>query len=203
MVYIAQGDLAGAREAMRLVSPAVTPSELAAFFGLYWDMYWVLDEPAQRLLLQSSPAIFPDRESWATVLMQLYAVRGDTAMARTYADTAHAANAEILRAAPNDAQRIVIGSLQLAFLGRRSEAIAAAERAMSIAPLATDADNGPYYQLLAARTFLQLGDHARALDLLEPLLKVPFFVSAGWLRIDPDFAALRGNPRFERMIKGS
>ncbi len=203
MVYIAQGDLAGAREAMRLVSPAVTPSELAAFFGLYWDMYWVLDEPAQRLLLQSSPAIFPDRESWATVLMQLYAVRGDTAMARTYADTAHAANAEILRAAPNDAQRIVIGSLQLAFLGRRSEAIAAAERAMSIAPLATDADNGPYYQLLAARTYLQLGDHARALDLLEPLLKVPFFVSAGWLRIDPDFAALRGNPRFERMIKGS
>jgi TolB-like protein len=203
MVFIAQGDLAGARKAMRLVSPAVTPSELAAFFGLYWDMYWVLEEPGQRLLLESSPAIFPDRESWATVLMQLYAIRGDTTLARAYADTAHDANVEILREVPNDAQRTVIGALQLAFLGRRAEAIAAAERAMSLAPLATDADNGPYYQLLAARTYLQLGDHARALDLLEPLLNVPFFVSAGWLRLDPDFMALRGNPRFERMIRGS
>jgi TolB-like protein len=203
MVFIAQGDLAGARQAMRLVSPAVTPSELAAFFGLYWDMYWVLEEPGQRLLLEASPAIFPDRESWATVLMQLYAIRGDTTLARAYADTAHAANVEILREVPNDAQRTVIGALQLAFLGRRAEAVAAAERAMSLAPLATDADNGPYYQLLAARTYLQLGDHARALDLLEPLLNVPFFVSAGWLRLDPDFMALRGNPRFERMTRGS
>jgi serine/threonine-protein kinase len=203
MVFIAQGDLAGARQAMRLVSPAVTPSELTAFFGLYWDMYWVLDEPGQRLLLESSPAVFPDRESWATVLMQLHAIRGDTTRARAYADTAHTANAEILRAAPNDAQRTVIGALQLAFLGRRAEASAAAERGMSLAPLATDADNGPYYQLLAARTYLQLGDHARALDLLEPLLEVPFFLSGGWLRIDPDFSALRGNPRFERLIRRS
>ena len=29
-----------------------------------------------------------------------------------------------------------------------------------------------------------------------------FFISAGWLRIDPDFTALRGNPRFERMVRG-
>jgi TolB-like protein len=201
MVYIAQGDLAGARRSMNLVSPALTPIEVAAFYGLYWDMYWLLDEARQQLLLDARPGDFPDRESWATVLMQLYAVRGDTVRARAYADTAHAANAEILRAAPDDAQRITIGALQLAFLGRRAEAIAAAERGMSLAPLATDADNGPYYQLVAARAYLQLGDHARALDLIEPLLTVPFFLSPGWLRVDANFNALRGNPRFERMIR--
>ncbi|HEX6644337.1 MAG TPA: protein kinase [Gemmatimonadales bacterium] len=203
MVYAAQGDLAGARAAMRLVSPAVTPAELTAFFGLYWDMYWVLDEAQQQVLLRSGPGAFPDRESWATVLMQLYAIRGDSARSRAYADTAHAANVEILKGAPNDAQRIIIGGLQLAYLGRRDEAIAAVERGMGMNPLATDADNGPYYQLLGARTYLQLGDHERALDLLEGLLHVPFWLSSGWLKIDPDFDALRGNPRFERLVRGA
>jgi hypothetical protein len=40
----------------------------------------------------------------------------------------------------------------------------------------------------------------RALDRLEPLLRQPCYLSPGWLRIDPTFAPLKGNPRFERLI---
>jgi len=42
----------------------------------------------------------------------------------------------------------------------------------------------------------------QALDLLEHLLKVPYDLSPGWLRIDPNFAPLKGNPRFERLVTG-
>ena len=42
----------------------------------------------------------------------------------------------------------------------------------------------------------------KALDQLEPLLKVPYYLSPGWLQIDPTFAPLKGNPRFERLIAG-
>jgi hypothetical protein len=43
----------------------------------------------------------------------------------------------------------------------------------------------------------------RALDQLESLLKVPYYLSPGWLKIDPNFEPLRGNPRFQRLVQAN
>jgi hypothetical protein len=48
-----------------------------------------------------------------------------------------------------------------------------------------------------------VGEPQKALEQLEPLLKIPYYLSPGCLRIDPNFAPLRGNPRFQRLAKGS
>jgi hypothetical protein len=47
-----------------------------------------------------------------------------------------------------------------------------------------------------------VGEPEKALDQLEPLLKMPYYLSPGWLKIDPTFALLRGNARFERLVAG-
>jgi hypothetical protein len=41
------------------------------------------------------------------------------------------------------------------------------------------------------------------LDWLEPLLKIPYYLSPGWLRINLTFRPLRDNPRFERLASSS
>ena len=74
---------------------------------------------------------------------------------------------------------------------------------MALRPISKDAYGGPYLQHQLARIYILVGEPEKALDQLEPLLKIPYYLSPGWLRIDPTFAPLRGNPRFERLVAGN
>jgi hypothetical protein len=76
------------------------------------------------------------------------------------------------------------------------------ERGVALQPPARDAYNGPYNQHQLARIYLLVGEPEKALDQLEPLLKMPYYLSPAWLKIDPAFAPLSGNPRFQRLVKG-
>ena len=69
-------------------------------------------------------------------------------------------------------------------------------------PIAKEAVTAPYYQHQLARIYILTGEPEKALDQLEPLLKIPFYLSPGWLRIDPNFDPLRGNPRFQKLVAG-
>ena len=55
---------------------------------------------------------------------------------------------------------------------------------------------GPYNQLQLVRIYLVTCEAEKALDQLEPLLEVPFYLSPGWLRLDPTFDPVRSHPRF-------
>jgi hypothetical protein len=65
-----------------------------------------------------------------------------------------------------------------------------------------DTDNGPYFQHQLVRAHMLVGEPEKALDKLEPLLKIPCYLSPGWLRIDPNFDPLRKNPRFQKLVAG-
>jgi hypothetical protein len=50
-----------------------------------------------------------------------------------------------------------------------------------------------------ALAYLLVGERDRAVDTLEQLLGIKQHYSAGWLRVDPTFAGLRGEERFRRI----
>jgi serine/threonine-protein kinase len=204
MVLLGQGELAGARALLRAASTEVDPETLVAYVAAYWDLIWVLDDAQQRLLLGLGPESFGgDRGAWGLVLAQTYALRGDQAAARIYADSARLAFEDQLRGAPEDAQRHVILGLALAYLGRGGDAVRAGERAVALTPMTRDAYAGAYYEHQLARIYMLTGQPDKAIDRLESLLEIPYYLSPGWLRIDPTFDPLREHPRFQRLIADS
>jgi eukaryotic-like serine/threonine-protein kinase len=204
MVALAQGDLPGAQTVLRATPKEVDPTALVAFVATYWDLIWVLDEAEQRLLLRLTPSAFDDdRGVWGNVLAQTYALQGDAAKARAYADSSRLAYEQQVQATPHDAQRHVLLGLALAYLGHKVEAIREGERGVALLPISRDAFTGAYLQHQLARIYLLVGEPEKALDHLEPLLKIPYYLSPGWLKIDPNFAPLRGNPRFQQLVNGS
>ena len=56
MVALAEGDLPGARAVVGAALGTVEPTALLTFFGIYWDLYWVLDDAQQQQLLTFPPA---------------------------------------------------------------------------------------------------------------------------------------------------
>jgi eukaryotic-like serine/threonine-protein kinase len=197
---LAQGDLARGRAFLRSVPSRVDRDSLVAYLATYGDLGWALDSSDAERLLGLGPGVLDgDRASWAFVRMQQYGFRGDRRRARAYADTARRAYEAQLEASPADPQRHVLLGVALAYLGRRDEAIQEGKRGVALLPLTRDAVLGPYVQHQLVRIYILLGEPELALDVLEPLLHVPYTLSPAWLRIDPNFAPLRGNPRFERL----
>jgi eukaryotic-like serine/threonine-protein kinase len=199
--YLAQGDLAAAQRVLGAVPSQVEPTALVAFFSTYDDLYWILEEEQQLLVLRLTPRQFDNnRAAWGLVLAQTYALRGDQPHAHAYADSARMTFEEQLRATPEDPQLHALRGLALAYLGRKDEAIREGIKGVEFNPISKDAFGGPYIQLQLVRIYILAGEPEKALDQLEPLLKIPYRLSPGWLKVDPTFDPLRKNPRFQRLV---
>jgi serine/threonine-protein kinase len=204
MAWLAEGNLARARAELAEGTKFGEPTGIVAYVATYYDLIWLLDDAQQQLLVRLTPSAFDnDRATWATVLAQTYALRGDQARTRIYADSAQLTYVEQLKQNPNDPQLHVLRGLALAYLGRKAEAVSEGELARRLLPIDRDEYTGGYVQHQFVRILMVNGDHERAIDMLEPLLHRPYFLTPAWLRIDPNFKPLKGNPRFERLAAGS
>ncbi len=200
IVLLGQGKLPEARAVLEEGMRHADPVALVEYVATYFDLYWALSDEQQQLLVGLSPAPFDgDRQTWGLAIAGTWLLRGDTARARAYADSARIAGAAHIREVPQDGQLHALQGTALAILGRKAEAIREGRRAIELLPPSVDA-NAPYYmQHQLARTYIMAGEQERALDLIEPLLRANYYLTPGWLRVDPTFAPLRGNPRFQRL----
>jgi len=202
MVFLAQGDLTAARAWLAKQPHEIQIADLVLNFGLYWDLMWVFDDSQREIFLRLPAEAFGSYEAvQALAFAQTYALVADARQLRRCSEVAETGFARQLAETPDDAQLHVLRGLALAYLGRHDDAVLEGERGLSLLPISRDAYSGAYNQHQLVRIYMILGEREKALDLLEPLLKIPYYLSPGWLAIDPNFAPLKGHQRFEALLR--
>ena len=191
--HLLEGDLESARRALAEASAAVDHARVAAYVAAFANIGWVLSDADRRLVLGLPVAAFDGNTARrALVRAEIRGWTGDTAAARVLGDSAARLFRRQLAGAPRDASLHADLGLALAYAGRFPEAIAEGERAIELLPVARDFVPGSEMRFDLVRILVRAGQRDRALTLLEPLVREPYYISPAWLRIDPDLAPLRG-----------
>ena len=108
---------------------------------------------------------------------------------------------------PNDQRFRAALGMVLAYLGQKEEAIEEGELAVKLHPVSKDAGQGPIYLINLAKIFVMVGEFDKAIDQLEILLTIPQaeflwqLISIPQLQLDPQWDALRENPRFNQLLE--
>jgi serine/threonine-protein kinase len=86
-------------------------------------------------------------------------------------------------------------------LGRREQALSEGRRAVELRPVSKDAVDGPVALTRLAMAYTWLGEKDPAIEQLSLLAKIPGGPDYGQLKFDPAWDALRGDPRFEKIVQ--
>jgi tetratricopeptide (TPR) repeat protein len=203
MTYLSEGDLGGARAILKRAAQKIGAATAVGYFAAYNDLVWLLDAEQTEMLRAMKPEDFDDAATWALCQTQAAYFAGDLPGAREYAQKARAVFEQQLGDAPNDPQLHSLLGLSLAYLGKKDEAIREGERAVALRGIARDGIQGPGDVWQLSRILTIVGEQEKAIDRLEQVLKVPAYLSPGWLKIDPNFDPLRKNPRFQKLVAGA
>ena len=199
-IALAQGDTASARAAVARLGAGV---EAGAVMAVLWRGPWLLTEEQQRTYLRLPPDPFGGNRLWqANAFAILLRVRGDSARMRAYADSGLQASEGFLW---RDSSQInpfkhAIRGMLLGMRGRPREAHAEASAAVRGLSHQYSREYAASIKHLAAWADVLAGENESAITLLEQVVAAPYPVTRAYLRADPTWAPLRGNPRFERLV---
>lgn len=125
-------------------------------------------------------------------------------------DEERQANAEAKRSAllalgprPDDPNLLGQLSIAEAALGENEEALRHARHAAEILPPSVDGVAGPMCEMRLAQVLAMTGDRDGAFEKFGKLVKLPFSLNHGDLKLNPMWDDLRDDPRFDRILAES
>jgi eukaryotic-like serine/threonine-protein kinase len=194
---VSRGDLAGARAALKEALQHTDPTRfISAQFGFVW-----LDDSLQALALRLAPAAYAEDPAQGFLgLGQVQWNAGRLAAARASGDSARVLLAGQAALRPHDLQAHFALALAEASAGRRTEALAEAERVRAMYRPEPKSPGMTAYVQLLAWIDLASGNTAGAIANVDSLLHLPGPTTPALLRIDPVYAPLRGDPRFQKLM---
>jgi hypothetical protein len=179
---------------------AVVGTSSTAGYAFSPSWLFTTDSAVQPLVEQLRLPEFVDSVGYYTLKAELYRMKHQ-AKERAYLDSARTLLEAQVMQQPNEAS--FHGQLGLidAYLGRKAEAVHEGETAVRLLPVSKEAYRGVNLLTGLARIYALVGRHADAIDKLEYLVSVPAYVSPASLRVDPNWAMLRGEPAFDKLVR--
>jgi TolB-like protein/tetratricopeptide (TPR) repeat protein/tRNA A-37 threonylcarbamoyl transferase component Bud32 len=198
------GDIPAATRIRRRLFDAQPDAGIAASIVLF-DPWLAM--PDEKMRDAAARVVWsPDRgekSSFYVAKMEFFLRMNDQSRGKAYADSAVTLVTKRIREVPNEAEFPMELASAQAVLGRKPEALAAMQKAVTLQPFAKDQYLGSLLYVYRAVNLMRLGESDEAINQLEQLLKVPSILSRNLLRLEPIYTPLRGNPRFQRLIQGS
>jgi TolB-like protein len=127
-------------------------------------------------------------------------LRQDASGAQSAFTVARVETEKTVRAQPGSVAPLTVLALIDAELGEKEKAIQEGRTACDMFPLAKDALVGVILITNLARIYALTGEKDLALEQLDVVSKLPYGPSYGMLRLDPEWDALRGDSRFEKIV---
>jgi DNA-binding SARP family transcriptional activator/TolB-like protein/tetratricopeptide (TPR) repeat protein len=195
------GDLAGAQRILPDVSENPAPTGNHDVVITLSDIALLLSQQQQTQLLRLAPAALDgDTAALALAKALVYRRRNQPALARASFDSARAVLGEKVRRSPNgDPFYHAMLGLALAGSEHPDEAVREGERAVELLPYPGGGAESALMPANLARIHVLLGNREKAIDQLIIVFSRPGPLSPAWLRVDPFWDSLRGNPRFQRL----
>ncbi|MBA2271429.1 MAG: tetratricopeptide repeat protein [Chthoniobacterales bacterium] len=147
---------------------------------------------------------FPASEPKSFYEASIAIARGDREQARALLQEITPLHQKGVRDHPDDPTFHAALGKVFAMFGRKEEAIREAKRAVELCPEEEDAVGGPIYEANLAFVFGQTGEVEQAVNLLSRLLTTPAAerITLAHLRLSWEWDPLRGDPRFQALVKG-
>ena len=153
-----------------------------------------------------SPLISPDGistdlnfpRSWCQALAAR--AKGDAPAAQAAFTAARAEVERTVREQPEYGPSLCVLGLIDAGLGRKEEAIREGRHAVELLPLTKDSIDGAELMKFLAVIYAWTDEKDLAIDQIAATLRIPSTLSYGNLKLHPYWDALRGNPRFEKIV---
>jgi serine/threonine-protein kinase len=200
-LFFWQGHLSGARAVLEEMRSSSSLSRVN----------WIRQEWAERRFKEALHRIAHMPESdyenaWGTAAWKFadecwtFVLMGDGDGAGAPCERARAGFEEQVERYPESPRAHLALSRTYSALGRREEAIAAAQRAVTILPISRDIAGAGLVENLAW-IYSWFGEYDEAFDRLDNLLSIPSHVNVGRLRVDPQWDHVRDDPRFQELLE--
>jgi TolB-like protein/Tfp pilus assembly protein PilF len=127
--------------------------------------------------------------------------KGDSAGAIAAFSNARKILEQRLAIKPEDARTLAVLAQVDAGLGRKELAIQEAQQAVDLMPVSKDIYDGALVLEGLAQVYTWTNEPDRAIELLQKLAAMPSYVNYARLKLHPMWNPLRGDPRFEKIVK--